>query len=99
MEWCVEDSRAEMYCENAISCIKSRFSDEADDKEEYEGGPFDVLIMDALDPQDDIPFARILYTLVRSSFESLYDLFSDDGVMVFELGVALYLADPNMLTM
>ena len=53
-----------------------------------------MLIMDALDPQHNIPFAKTLYT-DETFIEALYDSLSDDGVMVFQLGVAPYSADPS----
>ncbi len=93
VEWCGDDSRAELYYEDAIAWFKNRFSEDRIDSEEYDEEPFDVMIMDALDPQDNVPFAKILYT-DEVFVESLYDALSDDGVMVFQLGGAPYGSDP-----
>jgi len=93
VEWCGDDSRAELHYEDAIAWFKNRFSEDRIDSEEYDEEPFDVMIMDALDPQDNVPFAKILYT-DEVFVESLYDALSDDGVMVFQLGGAPYALDP-----
>lgn len=54
-EWCGDDPRARIFYEDGVAWFHDRFSDEANStldglKEE----PFDVLIMDALDPQDNV---------------------------------------------
>jgi len=59
---------------------------------------FDVIIMDALDPQDNVGFADILYNS-DIFFSSLYNALTDDGVLIMQLGIANYLLDPpNELT-
>jgi len=103
--WCGDDKRAEMYYEDAIGWFKDNFGSDDDtfgevDEEEEEDNenfeeekPFDILIMDALDPQDEIPFASLLYSdpsFVRALYESL----SDDGIMVLQLGGAPFHEDP-----
>ena len=45
------------------------------------------------DPQDDVPFAEVLYTH-DLFFQSLYNSLSDKGIMVLQLGVAPYADEP-----
>jgi hypothetical protein len=55
---------------------------------------FDILILDALDPEDDSPFSKDLYaddTFVASLMKSL----SDDGVLLIQIGTAPELSDPR----
>lgn len=86
--WCGDDSRAYLYYEDAFAWFNHRFSDELKiDNKEYEEEPFDVLIMDALDPQDDVPFADFLYTN-NEYFVTLYNALQSDGILVLQLGEA-----------
>lgn len=96
--WCGDDSRVELYYEDALSWFINRFGDNdvdnvISDKKLVEE-PFDVLIMDALDPQDNVPFAEVLYK--NDVFlKALYNSLSDDGVMVLQLGMAPGRVDPS----
>lgn len=45
------------------------------------------------DPQDDIPFAEILYT-DETFLSSLYNALNDDGMIVFQLGESPDHRDP-----
>jgi len=54
-DWCGDDPRSVMRYEDGMAWFDDRFSDEKKNKsEKYQEDPFDILIMDALDPQDDI---------------------------------------------
>jgi len=59
-------------------------TDEEDGTDEY-SLPFDIIIMDALDPQDNIEFADALYSN-NVFLDSLYEALTDDGVFVLQLG-------------
>merc|ERR1740124_1451606 len=85
-DWCGDDDRARMYYEDALAWFNDRFSKHSKGHlEEYNEDPFDLLIMDALDPEDDVPFADMLYT--SSEFLStLYNSLAEDGIIVFQLG-------------
>uniref|UniRef100_A0A7S3V6I4 PABS domain-containing protein n=1 Tax=Chaetoceros debilis TaxID=122233 RepID=A0A7S3V6I4_9STRA len=86
--WCGDDDRAEMYYEDGLAWFNNRFSDDSRiDTEEFREEPFDVLIMDALDPQDDVPFADILYTN-EHFFKTLYNALNDDGLIILQLGAS-----------
>ena len=50
------------------------------------------------DPQDDIPFAEILYT-DETFLQSLFNSLEDDGIIVFQLGEAPdHSSSPDFLT-
>mmetsp|Transcript_10612 Transcript_10612/g.15330 ORF Transcript_10612/g.15330 Transcript_10612/m.15330 type:complete len:399 (+) Transcript_10612:920-2116(+) len=72
--------------EKEVSCVASPVNVEPVDR-------FDVIIMDALDPQDNVGFADILYSS-DIFFTSLYNALTDDGVLIMQLGEAAYLNDP-----
>jgi len=59
-DWCGDDGRADVQYRDALTWFIDNF--EQDDATNYKEEKFDILIMDALDPQDDVPFAEILYT-------------------------------------
>mmetsp|Transcript_937 Transcript_937/g.1444 ORF Transcript_937/g.1444 Transcript_937/m.1444 type:complete len:866 (+) Transcript_937:187-2784(+) len=85
-KWCGDDERADIFYEDALAWFIDRFSEGG--KYASEDHPkFDVIIMDALDPQDDISFAELLYT-DQTFISSLYNALEDDGMIVFQLGSA-----------
>lgn len=87
--WCGDDERAELHYVDAFGWFNNRFAKGVDVTEEK----FDVLIMDALDPEDDIPFAEMLYN-DYDFVETLYNSLNDDGVIVLQLGEASDYDDP-----
>lgn len=92
--WCGDDDRAEMYYEDGLAWFNNRFSDDSRiDSEEFLEEPFDILIMDALDPQDDVPFADILYTN-EHFFKTLYNALNDDGLIILQLGASPEINSP-----
>jgi len=79
---CFEDPRTEMYYEDALAWFIDRYIDGGDGEEK-----FDVIIMDALDPRDNVEFADALYN--NDVFlRALYQALSDDGIIVMQLGEA-----------
>jgi len=85
--WCGLDTRAELYFEDAMAWFMDRFADDKLDMPKFKEEKFDVVIMDALDPQDDVPFAKVLYNSIRFA-KSLYNSLNDDGVIVFQVGAS-----------
>ena len=90
-EWCFDDERADLRVEDALAYFNDNFGssssisksvDENDLQEQ-----FDVLIMDCLDPNDDHPFAKVLYT-DDGYVTSLYDALTEDGILVAQVGQA-----------
>jgi hypothetical protein len=58
-----------MRYEDGMAWFDDRFSDNEKKKaEKYEEDPFDILIMDALDPQDNIVSIVIAIFLICSSY-------------------------------
>ena len=86
---CFDDERASVYFEDAFSWFIDRFGDHDRDsakKEEL----FDVVIMDALDPNDE--FVEKLYK--NSLFlHSLYDSLNKHGILVSQIGRSQYAGD------
>ena len=77
--------------------------DSSDDDDEWDGiididaQPFDVIIMDALDPQDNIEFADALYN--NDVFlNAIYEALTDEGVLVLQLGESPHNSDPSEQT-
>jgi len=92
--WCGDDERADVIYEDAMAWFMDRFGDGREKiAEEDREEPFDILIMDALDPQDNVPFADVLYNNEKF-FVALYNALSDDGIIVLQLGMAPQLKDP-----
>eukprot|EP00984_Skeletonema_dohrnii_P021531 scaffold10784_cov80-Skeletonema_dohrnii-CCMP3373.AAC.1 len=98
-EWCFDDERADLRVEDALAYFNDNFGssssisesvDEHDENDLQE--QFDVLIMDCLDPNDDHPFAKVLYT-DDGYVTSLYDALTDDGILVVQVGEASEIDD------
>lgn len=93
-QWCGDDIRADMRYEDGLAWFHNRFSNNRKTySEEYNEDPFDIVIMDALDPHDDISFADNLYTN-KEFLQTLYNSLSDEGVLVMQLGISAQIQDP-----
>mmetsp|Transcript_8510 Transcript_8510/g.14026 ORF Transcript_8510/g.14026 Transcript_8510/m.14026 type:complete len:731 (+) Transcript_8510:81-2273(+) len=87
-EWCFDDERAELRVEDALAYFNDNFGSSSRFKSSTEHeARFDVVIMDCLDPNDDHPFATVLYT-DDGYINSLYGALTDDGVLVVQVGEA-----------
>lgn len=93
--YCMDDPRVEMYHLDALKWFRDRFSNEA----RLEGNElygteekFDVVILDALDPQNAVDFVEALYG-DGPFMNSLYNSLTDDGVLLTQVGEALYIGD------
>jgi len=96
-ESCLNEPRADVIYEDAIAWFRDRTFYPRGSKEkgdnDFDLEQFDVVIVDALDPQDKSDFSEILYkddSFLKSVFRSL----SDDGIMVMQLGPAPEALDP-----
>jgi spermidine synthase len=79
---CFEDSRAEIYFEDAIAWFIDRYSDHSDYKDE---DCFDVIIMDALDPTSVVDFSDMLYD--NEDFAgAISNALGKEGVFVLQVG-------------
>jgi len=90
-ESCFDDSRTELLLEDARQYFIDRYGPtkktESDDL-------FDVVIVDALDPEEDNEVSERLYT-DGDFLNSLYESLSEEGVMVIQVGTAPNIHDPR----
>jgi spermidine synthase len=87
---CFEDPRTEVLYEDAMQYFMSAFpTDEAVNGTDK----FDVILMDALDPNVKTTFAVDLYTN-DECIESLYNGLAESGILVVQLGEANSVEDP-----
>jgi len=86
---CFDDSRASVVFEDAFSWFIDRFG-----KDETKEEMFDVIIMDALDPDK---FVAIVGSLYKDNHfvESLFNGLSEEGVFVVQLGESNTIDDPS----
>jgi spermidine synthase len=78
---CFDDGRASVYFEDAFAWFIDRFGSGASGDEEK----FDVIIMDALDPQRMVEIVGNLYKDNQFIY-SLFNGLSNDGVFVVQMG-------------
>ena len=90
--WCVEDPRVDVRYEDALAWFMDRFTEDGSKKDDGDD-PFDVIVMDALDPQDNVPFAKALYDNI-DFLQAIYDAMTDNGVIVMQLGESPATTDP-----
>jgi len=94
---CFDDSRASVHFEDAFAYFIDRFGGATDSSGGNEADKFDVIIMDALDPDKAVDIVGNLYT--GSHFaDSLYHGLSHDGVFVVQIGESDRLAAPAVDT-
>lgn len=79
-KWCFDDERAEPRYEDAMAYFVDRFHDPASPESK-----FDVIIMDALDPNDGVEFATYLYT-DQAYIQSLHNALTRSGILVVQVG-------------
>merc|ERR1712032_470169 len=90
-EWCFDDTRVRSRFEDAMAYFIDNFSSHRAGKQE--GETYDIIIMDALDPNDEIEFAVYLYTS-DNYIQSLYNALSDEGILVVQVGEVPSVIDP-----
>ncbi len=85
---CFDHPRASVYFCDAMKWFTDHFDDKNNDEKK-----FDVIIMDALDPNDAVDFVDELYS--NTAFlKSLYNGLNDDGAFIVQLGEAPKLKAP-----
>lgn len=90
---CFEDPRTEIYYEDALQFFIDRYYVKDGDEASGEHEKYDIIIMDALDPRDNIEFADQLYN--NDVFmTALYNAINDDGILAMQLGEAPTAQDP-----
>lgn len=93
--YCMDDPRVAMYHLDALKWFRDRFSDEARlEGHELYGSEekFDVVILDALDPQNAVDFVEALYG-DGAFLNSLYNSLTDNGVLLTQVGESAYIGD------
>jgi len=85
---CFDDSRAAVEFEDAFKWFIDRFEDHESTEEK-----FDVIIMDALDPDELVEIVGSLYKN-NVFIESLANALTEDGVFVVQIGESEELDDP-----
>lgn len=83
-DWCLDDARASVLFEDAIAYFNTNFGPT---QQKYQEKPFDIIIMDALDPNYDVDFVVELYTS-DAYIQSLYNGLTSDGILVVQVGMA-----------
>jgi spermidine synthase/S-adenosylmethionine/arginine decarboxylase-like enzyme len=78
--WCVDDPRSTMYYEDALAWFMNRYSNGNSTAE-----PIDVIIVDALDPESEIPFSKALYS-DKTLMEAFNNAMPSDGIIIMQLG-------------
>eukprot|EP00529_Nitzschia_sp_RCC80_P004790 CAMPEP_0113451936 /NCGR_PEP_ID=MMETSP0014_2-20120614/6591_1 /TAXON_ID=2857 /ORGANISM="Nitzschia sp." /LENGTH=944 /DNA_ID=CAMNT_0000343299 /DNA_START=332 /DNA_END=3166 /DNA_ORIENTATION=- /assembly_acc=CAM_ASM_000159 len=92
---CFDDPHTELYCEDAFAWFKDRFSNQEDVRPEEK---FDIVIMDALDPQSMQEIVGALYT-DSDFYRAINNALHHDGAIVAQIGEANYLQDaPSMFS-
>jgi len=87
---CFDHPKAYVTYEDALAWFVDRFYSQTNEEQNEK---FDVVIMDALDPQDTVEFANILYQ-DKVFWQSVYNGLSEDGVLIAQLGDAPENKDP-----
>jgi spermidine synthase len=81
---CFDEDRTDLICEDAFEWFLSRFSN-SENQQDFRTDQFDVIIMDALDPEDTIEFAVKLYR-DEQFWATLKNALTQDGILVMQLG-------------
>lgn len=84
---CFDEERADLRIEDAFSWFLNRFNVEGGSvPENLETDQFDVIVMDALDPEDNVTFAVQLYK-DEHLWGTMYEALSENGILVVQLGM------------
>ena len=91
---CFDDSRVDLHFVDAFQWFVDSYSRNSTSLTSSKEDLFDVIIMDALDPDDFVEFADKLYN--NTAFiESIYNGLSPEGVFVVQLGASPDIVDPS----
>lgn len=91
-ESCFDDPRAELLLMDGRKWFMDRFGPAK--TIETDSDKFDVVVIDALDPEEDKPASAKLYS-DEKFLQSLYDALTDQGVLVVQVGTAPNIHDPK----
>lgn len=89
---CFDDSIVDVVNDNGLKWFVDRYG--LNPTEKAPETQFDVILVDALDPEDDVPFNTDLY--VDTDFvNSIMDSLSEEGVILIQIGTAPELLEPR----
>jgi len=88
---CFDDSRVELLVEDARNWFIGQYGPQ---KVKAGKDTFDVIVVDALNPEEDRKQSNSLYTDV-DFLDALYESLTDEGVMVIQVGTAPNIHDPR----
>ena len=91
---CFDDKRATVLFEDGRKYFFDRFGKDVAATKVKDDDKFDVIILDALDPEDDTDIADMLYT-DDAFLTALYRSMTDDGVLIIQIGTAPSIHDPR----
>ncbi|CAB9507856.1 Polyamine aminopropyltransferase [Seminavis robusta] len=92
-ESCFDDPRATVYYQDAIQWFIDHYSP---GKESGKEPKLDVIIMDALDPGNNVDFSDLLFD--NEAFaKALHNSLNDGGVFIAQTGEAANLEDPSKM--
>lgn len=88
-KWCLDDDLAEVYYEDGRKWFMERYSN----KDSKPDRLFDVILMDALDPEDshDVGFLYSDADFISSLLSSL----SEEGILAIQVGTTASIHDPR----
>mmetsp|Transcript_20017 Transcript_20017/g.30095 ORF Transcript_20017/g.30095 Transcript_20017/m.30095 type:complete len:763 (-) Transcript_20017:47-2335(-) len=91
---CFDDKRTDLRTEDAFAWFLKRFNKDSEPPAELQTDPFDVIVMDALDPEDTANFAVNLYKDL-DFWGTILNAISDDGILVMQMGISPHVSDPG----
>lgn len=89
---CFDDSRVNLVFQEGVKWFVDRYGPEP--SQNKPDNLFDVIILDALDPEDDVQVAEMLYNDANFANALLTSL-SDEGVLIIQVGTAPNIHDPR----
>jgi len=89
---CFDDPRAEVLIEDGRQYFFDKYGPAAGPTKDED--KVDVIILDALDPEDDTVIADMLYT-DDDFLAALYSSLSDEGIIIIQIGTAPSIHDPR----
>jgi len=90
VESCFDDPRAELLLEDAREWFMTRYGPDSEPQSTY----FDVIVIDALDPEEDKEASDKLYT-DHDFLSALFNALTPEGVLVAQVGTAPNIHDPK----
>mmetsp|Transcript_36574 Transcript_36574/g.41724 ORF Transcript_36574/g.41724 Transcript_36574/m.41724 type:complete len:331 (-) Transcript_36574:40-1032(-) len=84
---CFDDKRTDLRTEDAFAWFLNRYKKGIEISDDLKTDPYDVIIMDALDPEDTVEFAKHLYKDL-TFWGTLHEPLNEKGMLVMQLGMS-----------